>query len=126
MPRNCLWRPPLPDRSPFSPVANPTSRKYRKQGISQYIDGIYDQSLATLKTALSDYQFDAQSNTYAGLIEYRQGNYQQASYYFKVALQSDPSQEQAVSGLTAAYIRLGKPDLSPSISSNAAPPWPIR
>lgn len=89
-----------------------TVEKYRKQGISLYNNGEYDQSLATLKTALSADQFDAKSNTYAGLIEYRQGNYQQASYYFKVALQSDPSQEEALSGLVAAYIKLDKPDLA--------------
>src|SRR6202012_731494 len=61
---------------------------------------------------LSYDQFDAQSNAYAGLIMYRQGNYEQAAYHFKVALQSDPSSEEAKDGLTAAFIKLDKPDLA--------------
>src|SRR6202000_670160 len=86
--------------------------KYRKAGIAQYNQGQYDSSLATLNKALSYDSFDAQANAYAGLIQYRQGNYEQAAYHFKVALQSDPSSEEAKDGLTAAFIKLDKPDLA--------------
>ncbi|HUO08590.1 MAG TPA: tetratricopeptide repeat protein [Phycisphaerae bacterium] len=86
--------------------------KYRKLGIKQYNKGDYDSSLNTLNKALSYDQFDAQSNAYAGLIQYRQGNYEQAVYHFKVALQSDPSSEEAKDGLTAALIKLDKPDVA--------------
>jgi len=84
----------------------------RKQGIELYQQKQYDQALATLNRALSYDQFDAKSNTYAGLIQYRAGNYEQAIYHFKVALQSDPSSEEAKDGLTAALVKLGKPDLA--------------
>jgi tetratricopeptide (TPR) repeat protein len=84
--------------------------KYRKQGIAQYDKGEYDQSLDTLNKALKQDEFDAQSNTYTGMIDYRSGNYVQAAYHFQVALQADPSSEQAKSGLTATLIKQGKPD----------------
>ena len=84
--------------------------KYRKAGIAQYEKGDYEHSLNTLNKALTYDQFDAKSNAYAGLIQYREGNYEQAVYHCKVALQSDPSSEEAKDGLTAALIKLDKPD----------------
>ncbi len=87
-------------------------QKNRELGVSLYQKEHYDQSLAALTTALKCDEFDAVSNTYAGLIHYRAGNYQQACYHFKTALQADPSSEQAKAGLTAALIRLDKPDLA--------------
>jgi tetratricopeptide (TPR) repeat protein len=84
--------------------------KYRNQGVSLYDQGQYDQSLATLNKALSYDQFDAKSNTYSGLIQYRDGNYEQAAYHFQLALQADPSSEQAKDGLTETLIKQGKPD----------------
>jgi tetratricopeptide (TPR) repeat protein len=86
--------------------------KYRKQGIALYDQDQYDQSLQVLNKALAHDQFDPQSNTYAGLVHYRQGNYEQAVYHFKVALQGDPSSERAKNGLTAALIKLDKPDMA--------------
>ena len=86
--------------------------KLRTQGIEQYQREQYDQSLASLNAALKIDEFDAQSNTYAGLIHYRAGNLQQASYHFKTALDADPSSEEAKAGLTATLVRLGKPDLA--------------
>lgn len=87
-------------------------QKNRELGIKLYNENQFDQSLATLNRALSYDQFDAQSNTYAGLIEYRAGKYEQAAYHFKVALQSDPSSEKAKDGLTETLIKMGKPDLA--------------
>jgi tetratricopeptide (TPR) repeat protein len=87
-------------------------QKYREQGVKLYQHDDYDQSLAVLNKALSYDQFDAVSNTYAGLIQYRAGHYEQASYHFKVALQADPSSNQAKEGLTAALVKLDKPDLA--------------
>jgi tetratricopeptide (TPR) repeat protein len=84
--------------------------KYRKQGVALYQKEQYDQSLQTLNKALTYDQFDAQSNAYAGLIYYRSGNYVQAAYHFNVALQADPSSEEAKSGLTATLIKQDKPD----------------
>lgn len=86
--------------------------KYRKAGVAQYEKGDYEHSLNTLNKALSYDQFDAKSNAYAGLIQYREGNYEQAVYHCKVALQSDPSSEEAKDGLTAALIKLDKPDVA--------------
>ncbi len=91
-------------------------QKYREQGVKLYEHNDYDSSLATLNKALSYDQFDAVSNCYAGLIHCRAGNYEQAAYHFKVALQSDPSSEQAKDGLTAALIKLDKPDLGAGLS----------
>jgi tetratricopeptide (TPR) repeat protein len=85
---------------------------YRTRGIRQYDAGQYDQALATFNKALTYDQFDARSNTYAGLIQYQQGNYEQAAYHARVALQSDPSSEEAKDCLTAALIKLNKPDLA--------------
>src|SRR5258708_6605662 len=75
--------------------------KYRTQGVKLYQQEQYDQSLQALNKALSYDAFDAKSNTYAGLIEYRAGHYEVASYHFKVALQADPSSEEAKDGLTS-------------------------
>lgn len=86
--------------------------KFRKKGIALYQKEQYDQALAALDTALKYDEFDAGANTYAGLIYYRAGSYQQACYHFKTALQADPSSEEAKAGLTAALIRLNKPDLA--------------
>jgi tetratricopeptide (TPR) repeat protein len=83
---------------------------FRKQGISLYKAEKYDDSLAALNTALTYDQFDAKANAYAGLIQYRAGNYVQAAYHFNLALQADPSSEEAKDGLTATYIKQGKPD----------------
>jgi tetratricopeptide (TPR) repeat protein len=94
--------------------------KYRKAGIAEYNKGDYEHSLNTLNKALSYDQFDAQANAYAGLIQYRQGNYEQAAYHFKVALQSDPSSEEAKDGLTAALIKLDKPDVALDYLERAA------
>jgi tetratricopeptide (TPR) repeat protein len=84
--------------------------KYRKEGIKLYEQDQYDQSLQVLNKALSYDQFDAQANTYAGLVHYRAGHYEQALYHFKVALQADPSSEKAKNGLAAAMVKLGRPD----------------
>ncbi len=84
--------------------------KFRKQGIAQYKAEKYDESLATLNKALHEDQFDADSNAYAGLIHYRSDNLQQAEYHFRVALNADPSSEEAKAGLTATLIKQGKPD----------------
>jgi len=84
--------------------------RYRKEGIAQYKADQFDQSLETLNKALSNDQFDAQSNVYAGLIHYRAKNYVQAEYHFRLALQADPSSEEAKAGLTATLIAKGQPD----------------
>jgi tetratricopeptide (TPR) repeat protein len=86
--------------------------KNRKLGIRQYNQGQHDAALASLNTALTEDEFDAGANTYAGLIHYRAGNLQQAVFHFKTALQADPSSERAKDGLTAAYIKQDKPDLA--------------
>jgi tetratricopeptide (TPR) repeat protein len=83
---------------------------YRKQGVSLYKAEKYDESLTSLNKALTYDQFDAKANAYAGLIHYRAGNYVQAAYHFNLALQADPSSEEAKDGLTATYIKQGKPD----------------
>jgi tetratricopeptide (TPR) repeat protein len=97
---------------PFLTACESNVQKYREQGVKLYQHNDYDQSLATLNKALSYDQFDAVSNTYAGLIQYRAGHYEQASYHFKVALQSDPSSNEAKDGLTLALVKLDKPDLA--------------
>jgi tetratricopeptide (TPR) repeat protein len=93
---------------------------YRTQGIRQYEAKQYDRSLQTLNKALTYDEFDARANTYAGLIHYRAGNYQQAAYHARVALQSDPSSEEAKDCLTAALIKLDKPDLALDALERAA------
>jgi len=84
--------------------------RYRKEGIALYQQDRYDQSMESLKKALSYDQFDAKANTYAGLIHYRAGEYVQATYHFKVALQSDPSSEEAKDGMTSTFLKIGQPD----------------
>jgi len=84
--------------------------RYRKEGIALYRQDQYDQSMESLKKALSYDQFDARANTYAGLIHYRAGEYVQATYHFKVALQSDPSSEEAKDGMTSTFLKIGQPD----------------
>jgi len=86
--------------------------KNRKLGVQQYNDQQYDAALTSFKSALTHDRFDAVSNAYAGLIEYRADHLQQAEYYFRVALDSDPSSEEAKSGLTATLVKQGKPDLA--------------
>src|SRR4051812_40405132 len=92
------------------PACTSNNETLRKQGISEYQHGQFDQSLTTLNRSLSYDQFDPQANAYVGLLQYRQGHYEQASYYFKTALQSDPSSQEALEGLISSYVQLGKPD----------------
>jgi len=84
--------------------------KFRKEGVRLYKTEQYDQSLATLKQALNEDQFDPVSNAYAGLIEFRADHLQQAEYHLRLALNADPSSEEAKSGLTATLVKQGKPD----------------
>jgi tetratricopeptide (TPR) repeat protein len=111
-PRTLLLAPALALALPLLTACESNVQKYRDQGVKLYQHSDYDQSLATLNKALSYDQFDAVSNTYAGLIQYREGHYEQASYHFKVALQADPSSSEAKDGLTAALVKLDKPDLA--------------
>lgn len=83
---------------------------YRKEGVALYKQDHFDQSQAVLEKALREDQFDAVSNAYAGLIHYRAGQLQQAEYHFRVALDADPSSEEAKAGLTVTLIKQGKPD----------------
>ncbi len=87
-----------------------TLQKFRREGVQAYDAKQYDQSQAMLSKALHEDEFDAVSNTYAGLNYYQSGNYVQAAYHFNVALSADPSSEQAKAGLTATLIKEGKPD----------------
>jgi tetratricopeptide (TPR) repeat protein len=84
--------------------------QFRKEGVKLYNANQYDQSLAKLHDALKEDQFDGVSNSYAGLVEYRADHLVQAEYHLRLALQADPSSEEAKSGLTAALIKQGKPD----------------
>ena len=86
--------------------------KFRKEGVRLYNAQQYDESLATLNKALHEDQFDAVSNAYAGLIDLRSERLQQAEYHFQVALDADPSSEEAKEGLTTTLIKQGKPDLA--------------
>jgi tetratricopeptide (TPR) repeat protein len=86
--------------------------KFRKEGVRLYNAQQYDDSLATLNKALHEDQFDAVSNAYAGLIDLRSDRLQQAEYHFHVALDADPSSEEAKDGLTATLVKQGKPDLA--------------
>ncbi|HEY4328623.1 MAG TPA: tetratricopeptide repeat protein [Phycisphaerae bacterium] len=83
---------------------------FRKEGVSQYNQQQFDQSLTTLDKALHQDQFDAVSNTYSGLIYLHQDKLQQAEYHLRLALDADPSSEQAKNGLTLTLIKQGKPD----------------
>ncbi len=85
-------------------------QKYRDQGVLEYQKGDYSNSLVSLTKALSYDEFDPKSNAYAGMIHYQAGEYVQAAYHFQVALQADPSSEEAKNGLTETYIKQGKPD----------------
>lgn len=84
--------------------------KNRKEGLRLYNAQQYDQSLAAFKSALRDSQYDAVSNAYAGLIEYRADHLEQAEYHLRLALIADPSSEEAKAGLTSTLIKKGKPD----------------
>jgi tetratricopeptide (TPR) repeat protein len=84
--------------------------KFRKEGVRLYNAQQFDESLATLNKALHEDQFDAVSNAYTGLIDLRSDHLQQAQYHFQLALDADPSSEEAKSGLTVTLVKQGKPD----------------
>jgi type IV pilus assembly protein PilF len=84
--------------------------KYRKQGVALYKEQKYDESMAVLEKALHEDQFDAVSNAYQGLIHFQRNELEQAEYHYRVALNSDPSNEIAKEGLTETLIKKGKPD----------------
>src|SRR6187455_1536854 len=84
--------------------------KYRKQGVALYKEQKYDESMAVLEKALHEDQFDAVSNAYEGKIHFEKGELEQAEYHFRVAINSDPSNEMAKEGLTETLIKKGKPD----------------
>ena len=83
---------------------------YRKEGVSLYKAEKFDASMTSLENAMKIDQFDPVSNAYAGLIHYRAAEYQQAEYHFRVALNADPSNEEAKEGLTMTLIKQGHPD----------------
>src|SRR4051794_31177153 len=60
--------------------------KYRNEGVKLYNQKQYDESMVNLDKALHEDQFDATSNAYAGLIHYLEGEYQQAEYHSRLAL----------------------------------------
>ena len=84
--------------------------KYRKEGVALYNAEKYDEAEVVLNKALQEYQFDAVSNAYSGLIHYQKGELEQAEYHLRVALNSDPSSDEAKGGLTVTLIKKGKPD----------------
>lgn len=84
--------------------------KNRKLGVALYKQDKLDESQAALSKALQDDQFDAVSNAYQGMIDYQANNLEQAEYHFRVAINADPSSEEAKAGLTATLIKMGKPD----------------
>ena len=84
--------------------------KYRKQGVALYKEQKYDESMAALWLVLHQDQFDSVSNAYQGLIHFQRGELEQAEYHYRVALNSDPSNEIAKEGLTETLIKKGKPD----------------
>ena len=85
-----------------------TVERYRNDGVRLYKAQQYDQSQAALTQALQANQSDAVSNAYLGLIELRSDQLAQAEYHFRVALDMDPSSEEAKSGLASAMIKQGK------------------
>jgi len=82
----------------------------RKLGVTLYKQEKLDDSQVALKKALKDDQFDAVSNAYQGMIDYRADRLEEAEYHFRVALNADPSSEEAKAGLTATLIKKGQPD----------------
>jgi tetratricopeptide (TPR) repeat protein len=85
-----------------------TVERYRNEGVRLYKAQQYDESAAALKQALAANQSDAVSNAYTGLIELRADQLAQAEYHFRLALDIDPSSEEAKSGLASALIKQGK------------------
>ena len=83
---------------------------YRKQGLALYKQEQLDQSLDAFNKALQEDQADPVSNAYVGLIDYRSGHLEQAEFHFRLALDLDPSSEEAKAGLTVTLIKLGKAD----------------
>ncbi len=84
--------------------------KYRELGVKLYDKNQIDDAQAAFGKALAADQFDAVSNAYQGLIDYQANRLEEAEYHFRVALNADPSSEQAKAGLTATLIKQGKPD----------------
>jgi tetratricopeptide (TPR) repeat protein len=82
----------------------------RKLGVALYKQEKLDDSQVALQKALKDDQFDAVANAYQGMIDYRANHLEQAEYHFHVALNADPSSEEAKAGLTATLIKKGQPD----------------
>jgi len=94
--------------------------KFRKEGVRLYNAQQYDDSLATLNKALQENNSDPVSNAYVGLIDLRSDHLQQAEYHFQLALDMDPSSEEAKAGLTATLVQQGKPDLALDALERAA------
>jgi tetratricopeptide (TPR) repeat protein len=94
--------------------------QFRKEGVKLYNAQQYDQSLATLKQALAENEADPVSNAYAGMIEYRADHLVTAEYHLRLALEGDPSSEEAKAGLTATLIKEGKPDAALDALERAA------
>jgi tetratricopeptide (TPR) repeat protein len=87
-----------------------TVERYRNDGVRLYQAEQYDQSQAALKQALQADKSDPVSNTYAGLIALRADQLAQAEYYFKAAMDMDPSNEDAKTGYAKTLIKAGKAD----------------
>ena len=84
--------------------------KYRNEGLKLYKAGQYDAALSAFKQSLAADASDPTSNAYSAAIQYRAGNLTQAAYHAKVALQFDPSNEEARNVLVVALIKQDKAD----------------
>jgi tetratricopeptide (TPR) repeat protein len=83
---------------------------YRKQGLALYERDQLEESREIFNKALAEDQAAPVSNAYVGLIDYRAGRLEQAEFHFRLALDLDPSSEEAKSGLAVTLIKMGKPD----------------
>ena len=82
----------------------------QSEGVRLYKQEQYDQSMSTLNKALHEDQFDAGEQCVCGADSLSCREYQQAEYHFRVALNADPSSEEAKDGLTMTLIKQGHPD----------------
>ena len=94
--------------------------KYRKEGVKLYNEQKYDASMVALERALQEDRFDAVSNAYEGLIHEQKGELEQAEYHYRLAINADPSNEEAKAGLTSTLIKKGKPNAALDALERAA------
>lgn len=86
------------------------SMHLRDHGVALYQQHKYSQALTELNAALKYDPTSAETNYYAGMIQYAKHNYQLAAFHFKLTWNADPHYPHVKAALANTYLKMGEPN----------------